>query len=170
MRSVRISAKDARYILALLRSERLDRGPAADTLRKALGELERALAVKPAVRAARKAKAAKRGTKRAAYTQIRKAVADRAPFVCECGCLRWFRGVGGGATVDHFFGRSRDESVASCWRLRFDCHEQKTLNQPNAAHWIRLFIAHCYRHGYHAEASKARARLEAIEMTRGAAR
>lgn len=162
MRSVRISAKSVRFILSAL-----EMSPASFAMTQEIGELRKALAPRPVSSARRKTKT-KRETRRATFADVRKAVEKRAGLACECGCGRWFRGVGGAAQVDHFFGRSRDESVASCWRLRADCHERKTLNRPDAAWWLLAFIAHCDRHGYAAEAAKASARLDFVHARKGA--
>lgn len=117
---------------------------------------------RPASSARRKTRA-KRETKREATRRIRAAVANRAGLECECGCGRWFRGVGGEAQLDHFEGKARNESAESCWLIRADCHEWKTRNSPSASHWLKLFVRHCDRHGYAEQARRTRDRLAFVE-------
>ena len=86
----------------------------------------------------------------------------RARGRCEC-CSRPFAPGVAAATLDHFFGRARaEESAATCWLLRADCHRAKTDNAPSAREWHERWIRHAERHGYVAEAARARARLEGI--------
>ena len=90
--------------------------------------------------------------------EIREAVFERAGSGCE-GCLVYFP-----VALDHFFGRGKEpQAEASCWALCEKCNHFKTINDPSAAHWLRLFIAHCEKHGYVAEAEKAAAKLEVLK-------
>jgi len=92
------------------------------------------------------------------------AVAARAGRLCECGCGEAFGGgMASRATLDHFRGRKNAESVESCWFLRWDHHEAKGSSRPDAATWVRKFIAHCGKHGYVAEKEKALTRLEVLK-------
>lgn len=93
---------------------------------------------------------------RARRQDIRTAVFLRAGGACECGCGEQVRDDRKGGRcfpeargeVDHFFGRGAGrppESEQTCWVLRPACHREKTLNRPDAATWLRKFIAHCDR-------------------------
>lgn len=65
------------------------------------------------------------------------------------------------ATLDHFFGRAKaPENTGTVWVLRAECHERKTLNQPNAEHWLLRFIRHCRLHGYADALEMAQKKLE----------
>lgn len=160
MRAVRISAKLARALLGMAKTS-----PARIFYESTVAELERALAVKPAIRERRKVKAAKKETRRERFSAIRKKVEARAGGRCECGCgfafMDWEPG-----EADHFFGKARAESVETVWMLTRLCHRMKTENDPDAATWLARFSAHCARHGYRSEAARAEARLFAIETTR----
>lgn len=95
----------------------------------------------------------------------------RARGWCECGCGHPFSSGFACATLDHFFGRARaEESEATCWLLRWECHHAKTNNDPSARVWHERWIRHCERHGYVDEAARARARLEGIIAVREASR
>lgn len=170
MRSVRISPKHARTLIAVVNAF----GARSPSEEAALDALRAGLATKPAVRAARKAKAAKRETRKEETARIREVVVRRASpngtTRCEC-CNAILVDLGfwpGTGEMDHFFPKGRTpQTVQTCWFLCRQCHGRKTRNAPSAAWWLEAFIVHCDRHGYAAEASRARARLEAIEMTRG---
>lgn len=88
---------------------------------------------------------------------------ERCRGRCECNC---------GAKVppgevDHAFGRAKaEETEATCWVLSVRCHAEKTLNHPDASHWLRLFAAHSDRHGHAESASRARARLDFVDTRR----
>lgn len=93
------------------------------------------------------------GSTRDIYT----ACVQRSRGWCECGCGKRLRA----AELDHFFGRHRvPEAVSNCWLITVECHHAKTDNKPDAATWLRKFIAHCKRHGYAEEQARAEARLE----------
>jgi hypothetical protein len=115
-------------------------------------------------KASKAAKLSKRAARHRRTSDVRIPVMKRAGLVCECGCKRWFKGFAGAATMDHFFGKARAESVETCWALRADCHAEKTDNKlhgkTDRAAWLRKFIAHCDRYGYSAAAEEARAELE----------
>jgi hypothetical protein len=162
MRAIRISAKRARALLDIVETHP-GYGRVTNVL-DAARELRAALDSAP-VRAPRTPPRPKLPG-RASFPRIRKLVSKRAGLLCECGCGRWFRALNGAAEVDHFFGRGREESVESCWRLRSDCHRAKTGNSPSAAHWLEKFITHCKRHGYAPEAERAQARLDALRLSR----
>jgi hypothetical protein len=133
----------------------------------AFRELEAAIA--KALRASatraqlRKPKVAKRKAKKHAWGQVRDAVVARAANRCEA-CTGWLVGL---AQVDHFFGRSRAETVETCWALCRQCHEEKTINRPSAASWLIAFAKHCAKHGYSEAEARARKRL-AFVQARGA--
>ena len=95
---------------------------------------------------------------------LRNAIIARSRLRCECGCGR--PAVHG--EFDHFFGRAKaEETIATVWLLRVDCHYAKTRNHPHNADWQRRFIEHCRRHGYAESQRRAEARLHFVE-TRGA--
>lgn len=157
MRAVRLPYKTARALLALINVRGFDRSEAS-----AVAELERALAVKPAVRERRKVKAAKKAEKRDETAEIRAAVVKRAmspqgqPLCENCDLL--------GSELDHFFGRGKvPQKVSNCWFLCGYCHRNKTNNEPSATYWLEQFVSHCDRHGYTSEAWQATARLEALK-------
>lgn len=81
--------------------------------------------------------------------KVAEAVVERAAGRCEC-CDRPFLGDEGPfrLTIDHMQGRGRSESVETCWALRAQCHEQKTLNDPGASYWLAKFALFAKRHGY----------------------
>lgn len=159
MRSVKLSARDARYILAVLRSEGLDRGPAAETLRAALKP-------KPISSARRKTKA-RRESKREETARIRRAVFARDDYRCvHCGCIDCEAAP---LQLDHFFGRGKEpQTVRNCWTLCAVHHRHKTDGVPTASFWLEAFAIHAECHGYRAEAAKARSRLEALTLVEAA--
>lgn len=119
----------------------------------ALAELERALKPKrrtSAQKATQKAKATKKASKREETASIRKAVFERAS-----GCCENLECAAGASEMDHFRGRRRSESVASCWALCGPCHYDKTHSRPSAAAWLNAYRTHCLQHGYDAEANWA---------------
>lgn len=68
--------------------------------------------------------------------------------------------------MDHFFGkRHAPENERTCWMLHRSCHRQKTANEPVAAWWLAKFAEHCDVYGYHSEAERARARLDALALS-----
>ncbi len=91
---------------------------------------------------------------------IRAQVEARAAGSCEACGVSLF-GIYG--EVDEFFGgsgrRRQMMSAKTCWLLHAACHRDKTENLPNAGHWIRLFAAHCRKHGLLYEAAQAEKRL-----------
>lgn len=156
--SVRLSRKAAQEIL------RAAPNMAVGDLGRAYSELQRALAPKPKSSQVRKTER-KRRAKREETRDIYEQVAERAGGRCEA-CRLMFTLLNPGE-LDHFRSRRHGQSVESCWLIHGGCHRQKTNNVPSAEFWLRAFIAHCERHGYRAEASRAEARLYAIETTRG---
>jgi hypothetical protein len=65
--------------------------------------------------------------------------------------------------MDHALSRRVPQSVANCWALTDTCHQRKTDSFGGAAAWLRLFVAHAEKHGYAAEAARARDRLAFVE-------
>lgn len=160
MSAIKLSVKMARAVLRVLDGEI----PGLADGDRVAKEIRRQLAPKsPKKREASKARRQRRESKTKAKrdqtAEVRAAVMARAGMICECGCGRWFRGFMGAAQLDHFEGRGRSESVETCWALRADCHRRKTLNDPNAGHWLFSFADHCARHGYATEARRARDRF-----------
>ena len=84
--------------------------------------------------------------KKLSLKKIRALVFARAKGRCECGCQRPITPETG--RLDHFFGRSRAESVETCWGLSVQCDEAKTNNRPSSIVWCRRFFVHARRHGY----------------------
>jgi hypothetical protein len=83
--------------------------------------------------------------------EIRKQVIDRSGGRCENPrCRADLREHG--CEVDHWLGgsgrRSQDQAVATCWALCVSCHQDRTLNIPDAGTWNRHFEIHCLRYGY----------------------
>lgn len=98
--------------------------------------------------------------------RIRAACLARAGESCECGCQRF---LGEDAQMDHQAGRGRArQTVENCWMLTAHCHEQRTLNKPSAAWWLRAYASHCARWNYSHEHERAIARLQFV-AARGAA-
>lgn len=107
------------------------------------------------------------GSVSAETTRIRVAVFARAKNRCECGCGRWITNETG--RLDHFFGRGKvPQAVGNCWALSIACDERKTLNQPDAAGWLKRFAYHAGRHGLFAERELALAKL-AVLIAKGRA-
>lgn len=158
MRSVRLSAKHARILVAYLRGVRFEFRDV-----DAFNALQRAVEVKPAIRKRRKEKEAKRELKREKFSRLRKQVEARAAGFCECGCGASFWD-GDPGEADHFFGKARAESLDTVWLLSRACHRAKTDNNPSAESWLVTFIRHCDRHGYSTAAWHAKARLDAIAL------
>jgi hypothetical protein len=159
MRTVRLSLKHARALVSVLGGVTMSMHSVEADARFAL---EKAIRPRP-VSSHRVRKERKRETMRERWAAVRQQVAQRAGPFCECGCGAVFSAVDPGES-DHFFGRARAESVETVWKLSRACHRQKTANHPSAALWLRCFIAHCHRHGYHAEMNRAQARLEALQL------
>lgn len=59
-----------------------------------------------------------------------------------------------GVSRDHFWGRAREESVESVWRLCATCDHDKTNNRPNRKWWLGRFRRHAMLHGYAEQAEK----------------
>lgn len=158
--SIRLSARSAKALLETVTSKRdLQVWPEpreVTELRAALAKLSRS---RPRKAAAQKVKTAKRKTRREETAEIRAAVMERADGYCEACPMRDLLPL----ELDHAFGRRGEQSHRTCWALCRWCHKSKTLNQPSAAEWLGRFISHCHRHGYDAEAKRARARLHFVE-------
>lgn len=162
MRAIKISAKHAKAITAELEARFLTPPAIA-----ALDEIRRQLKPHP-MSSARKAKATKRASKKEETARIREFVEGRACNSCECGCGRTLFGRGG--EMDHFWGRGKEpQSAKNCWFLAPECHRAKTANLPDAETWLRAFFNHAHRHEYWSDAAKARARLEAIQLSQQSA-
>lgn len=68
---------------------------------------------------------------------------------------------------DHFFGRGKaPTTIQSTWLIHRSCHRRKTNSEPTSAFWLDLFYRHAAKHGYHAEAAKAQARLDSLRLSR----
>lgn len=162
-RHVNLSRK---YAAALI--EALDGASLSPIEAMALEALRQGLKPKPVKEYAPKKTTPRKApgtSKRAVY----KAVAKRAGVMCECGCGRSFGQFFGMPTVDHFWGVARSETVESCWRLRWDCHRQKTESIPTRSAWFAKFISHCDRYGYSEQANKTRAAWEFYRAKHGEA-
>jgi 5-methylcytosine-specific restriction endonuclease McrA len=171
-RSVRISEDDLRPVFEVA-DEVMARHPpdyvahqraALENIRRALARLDRIpkthrrkrLALETHVPGsgwvkARVSRKPSKEEKRDETAAIRRACLQRADGLCECGCGHplqepsesdhWEAET---PELDHFFGRGKvKQSVETCWILRADCHQEKTNNRPDAATWLRKFIAHC---------------------------
>lgn len=91
--------------------------------------------------------------------EIREAVFARAGHCCEESECASFP-----SAMDHFWGRGKEaQTIENCWALCPRHDREKTENRPSAAYWVYLFIAHCEKHGYVAEAEKAAAKLEVLK-------
>lgn len=157
-RSIRISEKAGRILQAYLRAYEGTVSPLGDVQR----EVERALQPKRYVQLAAKRKARAKRSKREETSAIYEKVLARSEFRCEaCHRQFWLYDPG---ELDHFFGRRGPQSERTCWVLHRECHRQKTENLPSAEVWLKQFLAHCVCHGYAEEASRARRRLEALEL------
>lgn len=106
-----------------------------------------------------KPKREKKATKREETVLVRVLVMARADGRCEsCGASAV------PLELDHQHGRGKaPQSRFNCRALCLHCHREKTLSRPSAAHWLEDFIQHAERHGYTAEAKRARARLAFVE-------
>jgi hypothetical protein len=67
---------------------------------------------------------------------------------CDCGCGYLFRHATEGE-CDHWAGRKGEgaHTRENGWRLRHDCHEDKTHNRPSRQEWNRRRFAYCQRAG-----------------------
>jgi hypothetical protein len=101
----------------------------------------------------------RKATKRSVERANRAAVMARADGHCERETGEPGRPLGPCGMVaverDHFWGRSRDESVEGSWGLCRLCHRAKTENRPSRAYWVWSFARHAMRHGYDAQVTKA---------------
>jgi hypothetical protein len=93
------------------------------------------------------------------------ALLARAGDRCECGCgIPFGPFLSAERVMDHFAGRARiEDSLDSIWVLRRDCDALKTANKPSAAHWLRLWLAHCEKHNYRASYERAFKRLQWVK-------
>lgn len=111
------------------------------------------------------------------WAQIRAEVLKRAAGKCEHCDI----GTPMFSEADHFLGGSGRrlslQSVYTVWNLDPMCHWEKTNSRPNAAFWLKSFIAHCERYshasdrwapgnadGYRHAASIAQARLDSLTI------
>lgn len=162
--SVRISAKSARYLLQMLQA-----GPSTPFLisdmERVADELRRALEPRPKSSQAKRTEK-KRRAKSASTKEIRAAVMERAGDKCEA-CRVGFCGMDH-AELDHFWGKGKTpQTIENCWAIHHTCHRDKTNNHPSAVWWLNQFVAYSIRYGYAAEEAKAKARLDALRLTRG---
>jgi hypothetical protein len=87
-------------------------------------------------------------------------VESRAAGHCEqCG-HSFGVGLKDRATLDHFEGRARSETIETCWLLCWNCHSAKGLNDPSAAYWMVRFCIHAKKHGYLETLERTLKRLE----------
>lgn len=155
-RSVRLSAKTARWLLDMYERAPASNNVVVQELRAALAKLSR---VRTRKAPTKKAKTAKRKTKRQATKDVHAAVWARSGGRCEA-CEK-FLGSFDPGEMDHFEGKARSESAETCWRLCASCHRRKHAAEPSRASWLRAFLAHCCRYDYTAPALKASDELEA---------
>jgi hypothetical protein len=72
--------------------------------------------------------------------------------------------------LDHALGRAKAEETAeTCWMLRRECHQAKTLNHPSAEFWLLRFVVHATRHGYADAVEAAKKKLDLARFKAGAA-
>jgi 5-methylcytosine-specific restriction endonuclease McrA len=110
-------------------------------------------------------KKAQRRSKADETHAIRLQAFSRSGGSCECGCGRTISFASG--ELDHFHGKGKvKQALSNVWALTRDCHVAKTNSKPDARWWLEAFIQHCGRHGYKAEAEKAKARLESMVLVR----
>lgn len=170
MRRVSISARAARELLLLVGEHPWsDR---AEMQIRAQRELESALrpsAKKTAAKRARRADKDRVRSEHAANTaKVRASVMSRAGGKCEA-CAREVGDYPARVDLDHFWGRGRGrQRLQNCWALCPDCHYLKTLNDPNAEHWLKAFQEHCRKHRYWSELAQAQRRLDGIVAVRNA--
>lgn len=159
-----VTVRTRRRDLELI-SEEVERNPllSHSTHARWRAAVELALRARPPS-AAKSEKRAKKASKRGETAAIREACEKRAEGFCECGCGIPLTGPGRRAELDHFFGRRVPQSVRTCWLLTYQCHWEKTDNSPSAAYWLRRFIAHCGKHGYAEEISRASDRLAFVQV------
>lgn len=165
MRSVRISPKHARTLIAVVNAF----GARSPSEEAALDALRAGLAIKPAVRAARKAKAVKKAVKRDKTAEIRAAVFARANGACEFWCGR------SPSDLHHAFGRVRvRQSARNCLALCSECHRALTLNHGGSTYWWSKVALAFARLGFneshemagaHEEKSAAKERLDKLCKT-----
>jgi hypothetical protein len=154
-RSIRISLKCARMLLDWLGDQRANPAlqPYLDELRAGLGDNPEHPIRNVAQKFFGASRRPSKEEKRDVTASIREACLQRAGGKCECGCgvpaVDWDKGYSfpeAKAELDHFAGRGKvKQSVETCWILRANCHREKTDSRPDAATWLRKFIAHCDR-------------------------
>ena len=160
---VSLSRRDAEGLLDLL--GHFYSPPAGSSDAQVIDRLRSALTPSPKKRAAKvarkAAKGAKRATKRERTSAIYDAVAKRADGKCEaCGLVFSWENR---AEMDHFFGRGKvAQSEANCWLICWACHLRKTRNLPSAKAWLDRFVTHARFHRYTASAAMALARLASL--------
>jgi hypothetical protein len=97
-----------------------------------------------------------KGQRAATKAEKRRAVYDvvdtRASGYCEACFLE--KCAAPGVSRDHFWGRAREESVESVWKLCFACDRAKTENKPTRIWWLEKFRAHAVNHRYWEQAAK----------------
>lgn len=85
------------------------------------------------------------------WAELRNQVLQRAAGKCENPrCRKDLHKAG--VEVDHWLGgggrRTQKQSIETCWALCVECHQDRTLNLPDAEAWNAHFQAHCAKHGY----------------------
>ena len=165
MSTVRLSRKNAQAVAAHLQKQ-----PALyPALAGALRQLQDGLAprrAKPIAIAARKAKAERVRAHQDETSAIYREVEKRADGKCEACGLPF--SPADPPELDHQPGRHRaPQTVQNCWLIHArTCHRVKTNPAGGARIHLERFITHAEKHGFHAEAERARARLEGIVSMR----
>lgn len=107
----------------------------------------------------KKAKASKKRAKKAGTKEIRDQAMGRSDGLCEC-CGQGFSTFDP-ADMDHARGRGRvPQSLENVWMLKSSCHRRKTNGDPEE--WLEKYADHAHAHGYTAEETWARTRLEFV--------
>ena len=113
-------------------------------------------------RAARRTRQeAKAETKAARRALVYAAVDERSRGFCESCHLDVVASQG--SSRDHFWGRAREESAESVWKLCATCDHDKTLNRPNRKWWLGKFRRHAAAYGYLEQVAKVD-RMVALEI------
>ena len=132
----------------------------ASTVYDAMEAIDRALTPKRSLAPAAKRRASKAELRAEKISAIRGEVWERSSGSCE-NCTTDLNDSEG--DLDHAFGgsgrRRTMEAVTTCWRLCRTCHQDKTNNLPDAAHWWGRFAKHCKARGYSQTALEAEKHL-----------
>jgi hypothetical protein len=144
-----------------------DEAPSLSDMARRAQQIAAALAPKgrrtmprhPEVGAAKARKATKKEGARERRRRVYAEVDARSCGYCE-SCWIQFGKRAAGTSRDHFWGRAREESTESVWKLCADCDHDKTNNRPARIWWLALFLRHARAHEYDAQAAKAAAAIE----------